>query len=83
MERLGTVERYFVEVRGIPRLAERIKCFVFSRTYRATHTRVSGCGGDGVWVSEGRKSVWGGRGGVPDAFLILCRLVTRTRFESL
>ena len=42
VERLGTVERYFVEVRGIPRLAERIKCFVFSRTYRATHTRVSG-----------------------------------------
>ena len=40
MERLGTVERYFVEVKDIPRLAERIKCFIFSRTYAATHTKV-------------------------------------------
>ncbi|EFN59313.1 hypothetical protein CHLNCDRAFT_137684 [Chlorella variabilis] len=37
VERLGTVERYFVEVKDIPRLAERIRCFIFSRTYRATH----------------------------------------------
>ena len=42
VDRLGTVERYFVEVKDIPRLAERIRCFIFSRTYTATHARVSG-----------------------------------------
>ncbi|KAL4437056.1 hypothetical protein ABPG75_004195 [Micractinium tetrahymenae] len=39
VDRLGTVERYFVEVKGIPRLAERIRCFIFSRTYAATRTK--------------------------------------------
>lgn len=40
VDKLGTVERYFVEVKGIPRLAERIRCFIFSRTYAATRARV-------------------------------------------
>lgn len=42
MDRLGTVERYFTEVKDIPRLAERIKCFIFSRTYAATRVKVGG-----------------------------------------
>lgn len=40
VDKLGTVERYFVEVKGIPRLAERIRCFIFSRTYAATRAKV-------------------------------------------
>jgi formin 2 len=40
VDKLGTVERYFVEVKDIPRLAERIRCFIFSRTYTATRARV-------------------------------------------
>ena len=54
MERLGTVERYFVEVKDIPRLAERIRCFIFSRTYRATHGKV-GAGRRGRGREEGRE----------------------------
>ena len=34
--RLGTVERYFVEIRDIPRLQERIICLIFMRTYQTT-----------------------------------------------
>lgn len=30
-----------MQIKDIPRLAERIKCFIFSRTYKATHTKVS------------------------------------------
>lgn len=52
VEKLGTVERYFVEVKGIPRLAERIRCFIFSRTYRATHTRVRLAGWRGACVER-------------------------------
>ena len=46
MERLGTVERYFVEIKDIPRLGERIKCFIFTRTYASTKAKVGGQG----WV---------------------------------
>ena len=49
VDRLGTVERYFVEVKDIPRLAERIRCFIFSRTHAATHAQVS-MGRFGAWV---------------------------------
>ncbi len=28
------------QIKDIPRLAERIKCFIFSRTYKATHAKV-------------------------------------------
>ena len=34
--RLGTVERYFAEIKDVPRLGERIGCLLFSRTYAAT-----------------------------------------------
>jgi hypothetical protein len=44
VDRLGTVERYFVEVKDIPRLAERIRCFIFTRTYAATRVKVGGWG---------------------------------------
>ena len=37
---LGTVERYFIEIMDIPRLQQRIDCFVFTRTYGATAERV-------------------------------------------
>lgn len=39
--RLGTVERYFVEIKDVPRLGERIQCLLFSRTYAASRSRVS------------------------------------------
>jgi hypothetical protein len=39
--RLGTVERYFVEIKDIPRLGERIRCLVFARTYDATRAKCS------------------------------------------
>lgn len=39
--RLGTVERYFVEIMDIPRLQQRIQCFIFTRTFTATVQRVS------------------------------------------
>lgn len=55
VDRLGTVERYFVEVKGIPRLAERIRCFIFSRTYAATRTKVGGGGGSlGMHFGQGQ-----------------------------
>ncbi len=37
---LGTVERYFIEIMDIPRLQQRIDCFIFTRTYGATAERV-------------------------------------------
>ena len=37
---LGTVERYFIEIMDIPRLQERIDCFVFTRTFAANADRV-------------------------------------------
>ncbi|KAK9825141.1 hypothetical protein WJX81_003866 [Elliptochloris bilobata] len=40
VERLGTVERYFVEVMGIPRLQQRIRCFIFTRTFLPALHRV-------------------------------------------
>lgn len=45
MERLGTVERYFAEIKDIPRLRERIRCFIFVRTYEATKAKVLLAGG--------------------------------------
>ena len=36
---LGTVERYFLEIGGIPRLRQRISCCVFSRTFHAAAAR--------------------------------------------
>ena len=57
VERLGTVERYFVEVRGIPRLGERIQAFVFSRTFPGTRAKV---GWGGRWMALGG----GGRRGL-------------------
>ena len=38
--RLGTVERYFAEIKDVPRLGERIQCLLFSRTYAATKSHV-------------------------------------------
>ena len=37
---LGTVERYFVEIMDIPRLQERIHCFMFTRTFPSTVQQV-------------------------------------------
>lgn len=37
---LGTVERYFVEIMPIPRLAARIHCFALTRTFGPTIQRV-------------------------------------------
>jgi hypothetical protein len=42
-ELLGTVERYFLEIKDIPRLQQRIQCLVFTRTFNATLARVSPC----------------------------------------
>ncbi|KAK9806804.1 hypothetical protein WJX72_003461 [[Myrmecia] bisecta] len=39
-ELLGTCERYFVEIMDIPRLQQRIDCFIFTRTFAPTVTRV-------------------------------------------
>ncbi len=38
---LGTVERYFVEIMAIPRLAQRIHCFMFTRTFASTVQQVT------------------------------------------
>ncbi len=40
--RLGTVERYFVEIMDIPRLKQRIQCFIFCRTFAGTKAKVDG-----------------------------------------
>jgi hypothetical protein len=37
---LGTVERYFLEIRAIPRLRQRIACCIFSRSFAAAADRV-------------------------------------------
>lgn len=37
---LGTVERYFLEIRAIPRLRQRIACCIFSRSFAAASERV-------------------------------------------
>ena len=37
---LGTVERYFVEIMDIPRLQQRIQCFMFTRTFTSTVQQV-------------------------------------------
>jgi hypothetical protein len=47
-ERLGTVERYFVEVMGIPRLQQRIRCFICSRTFAPALQRVRARGEAGA-----------------------------------
>ncbi|BDA50905.1 probable formin-like protein 14 at C-terminar half [Coccomyxa sp. Obi] len=39
---LGTVERYFVEIMHIPRLTQRIHCFMFTRTFASTVQQVRG-----------------------------------------
>ncbi|CAL8462809.1 g2342 [Coccomyxa elongata] len=39
---LGTVERYFAEIMHIPRLAQRIHCFMFTRTFASTVQQVRG-----------------------------------------
>ncbi|KAK2080723.1 hypothetical protein QBZ16_000577 [Prototheca wickerhamii] len=36
VERLGTVERYFLEIKDIPRLSQRIRCLIFLRTFGST-----------------------------------------------
>ena len=36
---LGTVERYFVEIKDIPRLGERISCLAFTRTFESTYEK--------------------------------------------
>ena len=38
--RLGIVERYFAEIRDVPRLEERIKCMLFARTAESTLEKV-------------------------------------------
>ena len=38
--RLGIVERYFAEIRDVPRLEERIKCMLFARTAESTLDKV-------------------------------------------
>ena len=37
---LGTVERYFVEIMAIPRLQQRIDCFIFTRSFQPGMQRV-------------------------------------------
>jgi hypothetical protein len=37
---LGRVERYFLEIRPIPRLRQRIACCIFSRSFAAAAERV-------------------------------------------
>ena len=39
-QQLGTVERYFVEIMDIPRLQQRIDCFIFTRQFAPTIHRV-------------------------------------------
>ena len=38
---LGTVERYFLEIMDIPRLQQRIDCFIFTRQFAPNVARVS------------------------------------------
>ena len=38
---LGTVERYFAEIMPIPRLQQRIDCFIFTRSFEPAMQRVS------------------------------------------
>ena len=38
--RLGIVERYFAEIRDVPRLEQRIKCMLFARTAESTLEKV-------------------------------------------
>lgn len=51
-----TLALALVQIKDIPRLAERIKCFIFSRTYKATHAKVGGREGaakeHNVWESR-------------------------------
>ena len=49
VEWLGSVERYFVEIKDIPRLGQRIKCFILTCTYAGTKAKVGGQG----WVGGG------------------------------
>lgn len=37
--KLGNVERYFVEIKDIPRLGERIQCLAFSRMFEGLHAQ--------------------------------------------
>lgn len=39
-QQLGTVERYFVEIMDIPRLQQRIDCFIFTRQFAPNIIRV-------------------------------------------
>ena len=39
-QQLGTVERYFVEIMDIPRLQQRIDCFIFTRQFAPNINRV-------------------------------------------
>ena len=39
---LGTVERYFAEIMPIPRLQQRIDCFIFTRSFEPAMQRVTG-----------------------------------------
>ena len=38
---LGTVERYFAEIMPIPRLQQRIDCFILARSFEPAMQRVS------------------------------------------
>lgn len=40
-QQLSTVERYFVEIMDIPRLQQRIDCFIFTRQFAPNIHRVS------------------------------------------
>ena len=42
-QQLGTVERYFVEIMDIPRLQQRIDCFIFTRQFAPNIKRVQPC----------------------------------------
>ncbi|KAA6425287.1 MAG: hypothetical protein FRX49_04781 [Trebouxia sp. A1-2] len=41
-QQLGTVERYFLEIMDIPRLQQRIDCFIFTRQFVPNINRVRG-----------------------------------------
>ncbi|KAL0019924.1 hypothetical protein WJX77_010272 [Trebouxia sp. C0004] len=41
-QQLGTVERYFLEIMDIPRLQQRIDCFIFTRQFAPNINRVRG-----------------------------------------
>lgn len=51
-QQLGTVERYFVEIMDIPRLQQRIDCFIFTRQFAPNINRVCLLGNGAAWLAR-------------------------------